>query len=114
MQNPFHSEAEAFRLVMLVVGYFAAIVLAKVLLGTIAALVVFVALSGAALWYGLRSGRREPPQRREPVRRGAEDERRILVVANETVGGQALRECIRSKSEGFRESVLVVVPALNS
>ena len=48
------------------------------------------------------------------MRRGADDERRILVIANETVGGEALREMIREKSEGFRESVLVVTPALNS
>jgi hypothetical protein len=36
------------------------------------------------------------------------------VVANETVGGEALRDVIREKSEGFREQVLVVCPALNS
>ena len=54
-----------------------------------------------------RSGRRRRA-------RGAEDERRILVIANETVGGEALRETIRQKSEGFASSVLVVVPALNS
>ena len=43
MQNPFRSEAEAFRFVLMLVGYFAAIVLAKALLGTLAAFVVFVA-----------------------------------------------------------------------
>ena len=114
MQNPFRSEAEAFRFVILLVGYFAAIVLANVLFGAIAAFVVFVVLTAAGLWYALRTGRQERLPPAAHMRRGAEDERRILVIANETVGGVALRECIRSKSEGFRESVLVVTPALNS
>jgi nucleotide-binding universal stress UspA family protein len=49
-----------------------------------------------------------------PRRRGAEDERRILVVANETVGGEVLREEIHKRAQGYREDVLVVCPALNS
>jgi hypothetical protein len=114
MQNPFRSEAEAFRFVLLLVGYFALIVLAKALVGTIAALVVFVVLTLIALYFALWSGRPERPVPSAPRRRGAEDERRILVVANETVGGATLREMIRQKSEGYREQVLVVVPALNS
>jgi hypothetical protein len=36
------------------------------------------------------------------------------VVANETVGGDALRACLRRKSEGVQEEILVVTPALNS
>jgi hypothetical protein len=40
--------------------------------------------------------------------------RRILVIANETVGGEPLREEIRRKSEGQEEQVLVISPALNS
>jgi hypothetical protein len=112
MRNPFRSEAEAFRFVLLLVGYFALIVLAKVLLGNVGALVVFVVLTLGG-GYFLRS-RPEGPVEIPYVRRGAEDERRILVIANETVGGEALREMIRQKSEGFRESVLVVTPALNS
>jgi hypothetical protein len=46
--------------------------------------------------------------------RGDPDERRILVVANETVGGEALREQIERRGEGRRTQVLVVSPALNS
>jgi hypothetical protein len=42
------------------------------------------------------------------------DERRILVIANETVGGDELLSIVRSKAEGVREQVLVVCPALNS
>jgi nucleotide-binding universal stress UspA family protein len=36
------------------------------------------------------------------------------VIANETVGGERLRDELRKRSEGFREQVLVVCPALNS
>jgi hypothetical protein len=43
----------------------------------------------------------------------AAGERRILVIANETVGGQTLRSTILEKSLDVRE-VLVVTPALNS
>ena len=44
----------------------------------------------------------------------AEGERRILVIANETVGGRTLRDLIHERSAGVREEVLVVTPALNS
>ena len=40
--------------------------------------------------------------------------RHILVVANETVGGKTLADLIHQRSEGVREEVLVVTPALNS
>ena len=36
------------------------------------------------------------------------------MIANETVGGERLREEIRSRSEGVDEHVFVVCPALNS
>jgi len=36
------------------------------------------------------------------------------VIANETVGGERLRDEIRRRSEGYEEQVLVVTPALNS
>jgi hypothetical protein len=49
-----------------------------------------------------------------PARSGADDERRILVIANETVGGEELLAILRRKSEGVNEQVLVVCPALNS
>jgi hypothetical protein len=113
MQNPFRSEAEAFRFVMLLIAYFAAIVIAKALFGNVAGVIVFVAVTLGVLWW-ISRGRPARPERRVAPRRGAEDERRILVIANETVGGETLREMIREKSEGFRERVLVVVPALNS
>jgi hypothetical protein len=114
MQNPFRSEAEAYRFVLLLVGYFAAIVVAKEIGGRWAAFVVFVVLTLVAVLWILRGGKAQRPVQWSPARRGAEGEKRILVIANETVGGEPLREMIREKSEGYNGQVLVVVPALNS
>jgi hypothetical protein len=114
MINPFRSEAEAYRFLLLSVGYFAAIAIAALAIGTWAGFVVFVALTLAGLAYVVRARSGEPRQQTVPQRRGRENERRILVIANETVGGERLREEIRSRSEGFDEQVFVVCPALNS
>jgi hypothetical protein len=113
MPNPFRSEAEAYRFLLLTIGYFAAIVLATLVGGRWLGLAVFVGLTLVGLWWLLRR-RPEAPVRTAPPRRGADDERRILVIANETVGGEKLRDEIRRRAEGYREQVLVVCPALNS
>jgi nucleotide-binding universal stress UspA family protein len=112
MRNPFRSEAEAFQLVWLSVLYFALIVGAS-LIATWLGLVVFLVLTAIAVWL-IRGGRREPPEKVRVERGGAEDERRILVVANETVGGHELREVLEQKTAGVREQILVVCPALNT
>jgi hypothetical protein len=112
MRNPFRSEAEAFRLVWLSLVYFGLIVVAAAIAAWLG-LVVFLVLTGIAAWL-IRGGRREPPERVHVERGGAEGERRILVIANETVGGEELRELLRKLSEGVREEILVVCPALNS
>lgn len=114
MRNPFRSEAEAYRFVLYSVVYFAAIVVATAVGGRWVGIGVFVALSAVALaWFLQREGRERPPQT-APPHRGGRDERRILVVANETLAGERLREEIRQAAEGYRGQVLVVCPALNS
>jgi hypothetical protein len=114
MINPFRSEAEAYRFLLLSVGYFAAIAVAALAIGKWAGIVVFLGLTIAGLVYVVRAHSGEPRQQTVPTRRGRENERRILVIANETVGGERLREEIRSRSEGVDEHVFVVCPALNS
>jgi hypothetical protein len=114
MKNPFRSEAEAYRFVIGTVGYFAAIVIATAVGGRWWGIGVFVVLSVLVLIWFFRREAREQPAATSPVHRGAEDERRILVVANETVAGRALRDAIEAAGEGYRASVLVVSPALNS
>jgi len=114
MINPLRSEAEAYRFLLLTVGYFAAIAIATLAIGTWAGVVVFLVLTGAGAVYVVRASRTEPPRQAVPARRGKGSERLILVIANETVGGERLRDAILSRSEGYDEQVLVVTPALNS
>jgi hypothetical protein len=113
MLNPFRSEAEAYRFVWLTIVYFGLIV-AGALINRWVGLGVFVVLS--ALVVGAYLRRREPagPRVTRTASRSAPDERRLLVVANETVGGETLRDCIHERTAGYRGRVLVVSPALNS
>jgi hypothetical protein len=111
--NPLRSEAEAFRFLIASIAYFAAIVLASLVGGEWVGLGVFIGLSAAVLGWWSHARREERPRRTVP-RPHAAGERRILVVANETVGGHTLRSAILEKSLDVREQVLVVTPALNS
>jgi membrane protein implicated in regulation of membrane protease activity len=113
MLNPLRSEAEAFRFLIASIAYFGAIVIASAAGGTWVGLGVFIALTTAVLawWARTRSEMQTEKTRPRPHPAG---ERRILVIANETVGGQTLRSTILERSHGVREEVLVVTPALNS
>jgi hypothetical protein len=111
-RNPFRSEAEAFRLVIGALVYFGVIALAAAW-STWIGLIAFVVLTAVAVGWFLRA-RREPPVPTAPIRRGAPGERRILVIANETVGGETLRQEIRRRSESVEERVHVICPALVS
>ena len=110
MRNPFRSEAEAFSFVLVCAGLFAVVAVAGVLFGGWVALVVFLVLA-AGLAYYIKA---EPKQAEHPVlARGGRERRGILVVANETVAGRALRGEVVRRAEGDAD-VLVVCPALNS
>jgi len=75
---------------------------------------VFLVLTIAGVWWFiLRRVEPEPPVQEAPAP-SPPNEFRILVVANETVGGAALLETIRSHVTGRTARVLVVCPALNS
>jgi hypothetical protein len=113
VQNPFRSEADAFRFVIQTLAYFALIVIAA-LIHPWLGVAVFVILTGFVVWWLFFRGERQRPMQVAPTRRSAEGERRILVIANETVGGKTLRNAIQRRAEGVREEILVVVPALNS
>src|SRR5712691_2922136 len=113
MRNPLKSEAEAFRFVVITFAFFAAVVVAKLAVGWWLGLAVAIA-GLAALLYLLRSPEEPRIRQAAPPHIGGEDDIRILVVANETVGGETLREVIAQKAEGYAEEVLVVCPALNT
>jgi GABA permease len=113
LKNPFRSEAEAFRLVWLTIGYFVPIVIATIISQWVG-LAVFIVETAAVIWFVLsRRAEREAPVRTAPPPH-VEGERRILVVANETVAGRELLETIERMSADVQEKVLVVCPALNS
>jgi hypothetical protein len=113
VQNPFRSEAEAFRFLIRTIAYFAVIAVAA-LINTWLGVAVFVVATGVIVWWLFFRGDAKRPIQTAPARHGGDDERRILVVANETVGGSTLRDRIRERSEGVRAEVFVVAPALNS
>jgi GABA permease len=112
MRNPFRSEADAFRFVWLTIGYFALIFIGS-LIDRWVGVAVFVVVTGVALWWLFRRGAQEAPVKQVPAASPA-GEYRILVVANETVGGPELLSEIRERSQGHAAKVLVVCPALNS
>lgn len=113
MRNPFRSEADAFRFVWMTIGYFALIVAGSVI-NVWLGVAVFVVVTAVALWWlVLRPEEHEAPVKQTPAAHPP-NEHRILVVANETVGGPELLSEIRGRSQGRAARVLVVCPALNS
>jgi hypothetical protein len=112
MKNPFRSEADAFRFVWLTIGYCALVVIGAVIDRWVG-LAVFVVLTAGVIWWFSRRGEPEAPVKQVPAA-SPPDEHRILVVANETVGGPELLSEIQERSAGRRARVLVVCPALNS
>ncbi len=113
MKNPVRDEGSAFQVVLLTLGG-AVLVVLGAWIATWLGVIVFLLLVAAALW-AIRGGIRQRPPQAHVVRDDdGEPSRRILVVANETVGGDELRELLGRKAEGVREDMLLVCPALNS
>jgi len=111
VKNPLRDEASAFQVVLITLGGALLVVLAA-WVNTWLGLAVFIVLVGAALW-AIRGGLIQRPPQAHVVR----DEgpaRRILVIANETVGGDELLALLGVKAEGVDEEMLLVCPALNS
>ena len=115
MANPLRSEGEAFRFLLAALVYFGAIAIAGVI-NAWAGLVVFIVLTIVAGWWWWRS--REPARPRQvgAGRPTAPDETRILVIANETVGGAPLLDKIKQLASALDDTTMVhvVSPALNS
>ena len=113
MRNPIRSEADAFRFVLLTIGYFALIVIGSVIEVWLGVVVFVVLTAGVVWWFVMRRGEPQPPVRQAPAASPPE-QHRVLVVANETVGGSQLLDTIRGRIAGRDARVLVVCPALNS
>jgi GABA permease len=113
MHNPLRSEAEVFRAVV-AIGAGAALVafLALVVSGTLGAVAFFVLIAAGVLYLWRRSRGSEPTQHQ--VSSAARAVYRVLVIANQTVGGRSLLDEIAMRCEGKRAEVLVISPALTS
>jgi hypothetical protein len=112
MESPFRSEAAAFRFLLISIGAFALIVGASWIAPWLGLLVFLVLVTGA-VWIYLRQRGPAPP-REQIAHVGPADERRVLVVANETVGGEELMSAIGELALAGKARFFVVSPALNS
>lgn len=112
MESPFRSEEAAFRFLLITIGAFALIVLAS-WLSALLGFLTFLGLSAAAVAVYLRQ-RGPAPEREHVDQLGTSDHRRVLVVANETVGGEELLSTISTLALSQKTQFRVVCPALNS
>lgn len=113
MHNPLRSEAEAFRWLLVIGGACAAVIALSLLTEPHYGAILGAALIGIGLGLLWRGARGSEPHKAE-LARGDEAAHRILVCANETVGGGALLNEIRNRCKGRRCEILVVTPAITS
>jgi GABA permease len=111
MHNPLRSEADVFRLVV-VIGTAAALVVALTLITEpVYGVLLAALLIGVGVGLALRSaGGNEP--REVTLERNEDGTRRILVVANQTASGRELLEEIANRCRGRDCEVMLVSPAL--
>jgi hypothetical protein len=111
MHNPLRSEADAFRWVV-VIGVAAVSVIGLTLLTRPAVGVVWAALLlGFGTGVAYRNSRGSLSRSVEVTRDG-DGKHRMLVVANETIGGEALLTEIRERCRGRDCEIFVITPAL--
>jgi hypothetical protein len=113
MHNPLRSEAEMFRLVV-IIGLGCAVVIGVGLVDTTAGAIVLAAEIGIAAGLLWRSSRGSLPHTAQVAEGPGDDFHRVLVVANHTVAGRALLEEVKNRCRGRDSEVLLVVPALAS
>ena len=114
MHNPLRSEAEAFRWVLVIGGACGAVIALSLLTEPRYGAILLAALIGIGLGFLWRGARGSEPRKAEIAARPDGDVHRVLVVANETVGGGALLDEIRNRTKGRRSEILVVTPAITS
>ncbi|HEY1284677.1 MAG TPA: hypothetical protein VGF04_01195 [Solirubrobacterales bacterium] len=111
MHNPLRSEADAFRWVVVIGAAALSVILLTLLTRPVIGVVWAAALLGFGVGIAYRSSRGSLPGS-VSVTRGGDGRRRLLVVANQTVGGEALLEEIRNRSRGGGTEIMLVTPAL--
>jgi GABA permease len=113
MHNPLRSEADAFRWAVIVGGGAVSVIVLTLLTRPVIGVVWAAALIGFGIGVAYRGARGSLP-RDVVLTRGGDGKYRLLVVANETVGGEALLDEIRDRCQGRQSEILVVTPALAS
>jgi hypothetical protein len=113
MHNPLRSEADAFRWVVIIGGGAVSVIALTLLTRPVIGVVWAAALIGFGVGVAYRGARGSLP-RNVAVTSGGDDKHRLLVIANETVGGKALLDEIRDRSRNRDSEILVVTPALAS
>jgi GABA permease len=111
VRNPFRSEAEAFRFVLMTVGAFAAIAVASLLGGAWVGVPVWAVLTAVAATFYLVQRRAARVIRTAPPHVGDQSERRILVIVDGTAADETIVGAIEETSTGYRKRVLIVCPA---
>lgn len=111
MHNPLRSEADAFRWVVTIGAGALSVIVLTLLTRPVIGVVWAAALIGFGVGFGYRNSRGSLP-RQVSVGQGGDGKFRLLVVANETVAGQALIDEIRRRCQGRECEILVVTPAL--
>jgi hypothetical protein len=113
MHNPLRSEADAFRWVVIIGGGAVSVMVLTLLTRPAIGAVWAAALIGFGVGVAYRGARGSLP-RNVALTSGGDGKHRLLVVANETVGGKALLDEIRDRSRDRDSEILVVTPALAS
>ncbi len=118
MINPLRSEEDAFRFTVIVAVLVAPVALVAIIFSSVAALAVAGAIAVAVtVWFVLTRPEQDQEQQGVQLGRAATadgEPHKILVVANETLVGEALLAEIAHRSRGRKAEVRVVCPALNT
>lgn len=112
MHNPLRSEADAFRWVVVIGVAAASVILLTLLTRPVIGVIWAALLLGFGAGVAYRNSRGSLPRSVE-VTRGGDSKHRLLVVANETVGGGALQEEIRARCRDRDCEIMIVTPALS-
>ena len=111
MHNPLRTEADVFRLVV-VIGVAAALWIALTLLTSpLVGILLAALLIGLGVGFAYRGAHGSEPRSVE-ASRTIDGTRRILVVANQTAAGRELLDEITNRCRGQRCQVMLVSPAL--
>ena len=112
MHNPLRSEAEMFRIVVIVAIAMGLVIALAAIVSPLAGAILLAAEAAYAVALVVR-GSQGSERGQHVVAEVADDGvHRVLVVANETVGGAALLSEIQSRTGDRKSEILVITPAL--